>query len=131
MLNAVDACDHLAARDVDELLGVGMVVLTDLVAGLNLRHTHEARSRSNGLRTEQDPYFASASRVGRTVLDCPDSDALSVHIASRRLRGDDTFRPRAEQWWRPACVPLSFHGAMQRQRCLLSRFSSALSMPSQ
>ena len=82
VLDAIQTRDHLPTRDVDELLGVRMVMLVDLVTWSDLRDAHEAGSGANGLGSEQDTNLASPPRIGRPVLNSSDSGARCFHLSS-------------------------------------------------
>src|SRR6266511_194966 len=81
---AVEARGDRPADDVDELLGVRVVVLGDPVPARNRGDAHEAGRRADGLRAEQRPDVAAASRVGRRLLDLPDTRLrlMSFHNSS-------------------------------------------------
>src|SRR2546428_6436346 len=72
MTDAVELRDDASARDVDELLGEGVVVLGDPVAGTDRRNTHVRPRATHALRAQQCPDVAAAAVVRRNVVDRPD-----------------------------------------------------------
>src|SRR5437588_7152770 len=60
------------AHNVDELLGVRVIVLADSVARTDRRHPHEAGGGTHRLRAEQRAHVAPAPGIGRCVVDRAD-----------------------------------------------------------
>src|SRR4051812_43112431 len=96
LLDAVQQSHNGSADDVDEFLGVWVVVFADLIARSDRRHAHESRRRTDGFGTEQHAKRSTAPGVDRTIGERCNTRLCRSHISS----GDWGSNHTAPQPWR-------------------------------